>query len=99
MSNRRKNPNVVIAGDFNHPYINWDTQSTTNPATAATHQKLLDVLLCNSLSQVVRDVTRPSSGNILDLINTSNPTLIENVNVHPGTKVTKVSLQITGLSH
>ena len=79
MSNRRKNPNVVIAGDFNHPDINWDTQSTTIPATAATHQKLLDVLLCNSLSQVVRDVTRPSSGNILDLIITSNPTLIENV--------------------
>ena len=84
MSNRRKNQNVVIAGDFIHPDLNWDTQSTTSPATAATHQKLLDVLLCNSVSQVVRDDTRPSSSNILDLIITSNPTLVENVNVHPG---------------
>ena len=32
----------------------------------------------------MRDVTRPSAGNILDLIITSNPTLIENVNVHTG---------------
>nr|XP_054774593.1 uncharacterized protein LOC129282754 [Lytechinus pictus] len=84
MRNRRRQPNVVLAGDFNHPDINWETQSTTNPATTAIHQKLLDVFLSNSLFQMVRDVTRPSSENVLDLVVTSNPALVENVEVHPG---------------
>ncbi|XP_011675592.2 uncharacterized protein LOC105443737 [Strongylocentrotus purpuratus] len=81
---RRSHPNILIAGDFNHPDINWDDQSTTNPATSTCHQKLLDILLHNSLSQTVREVTRPSSNNILDLVVTSNPALVENVCVKSG---------------
>ena len=80
----RSQPSIVITGDFNHPDINWDTQTTTNPATNACHQKLLDILLENFLFQIVREVTRPASGNILDLIITSNPALIQNVSIHPG---------------
>ena len=72
------------AGDFRHPDINWDDQSTTNPATSTCHQKLLDILLHNSLSQTVREVTRPSSNNILDLVVKSNPALVENVCVQSG---------------
>ena len=81
---RRSHPNILIAGDFNHPDIDWESQSTTNPASAASHQKLLDILLQNSLFQTVRGITRPASGNTLDLIVTSNPALVENVTVHPG---------------
>ncbi|XP_041483448.1 uncharacterized protein LOC121430237 [Lytechinus variegatus] len=84
MGNRRAHPNILIAGDFNHPDIDWDEQTTTNPSSSVTHQNLLDILLTNSLFQVVREVTRPSSGNILDLICTSNPGLVDNVEVLPG---------------
>ncbi|XP_072169500.1 uncharacterized protein [Diadema setosum] len=84
MGNRRSHPNILIAGDFNHPDINWESQTTSNPTSATTHQKLLDILLTNSLFQLVRDVTRPSSGNVLDLICTSNPSFVTNVEVLPG---------------
>ncbi|XP_072182188.1 uncharacterized protein [Diadema setosum] len=84
MGNRRSHPNILIAGDLNHPDINWESQTTSNRTSATTHQKLLDILLTNSLFQLVRDVTRPSSGNVLDLICTSNPSFVTNVEVLPG---------------
>ena len=40
--------------------------------------------LQNPLSQTVREVTRPSSNNILDQVVTSNPALVENVCVQSG---------------
>ena len=81
---RRRQPIIVVAGDFNHPNINWDLQSTTDPASAASHQRLLDILLQFSLFQTVRDVTRPASDNILDLVVTTNPALVLDLCIHPG---------------
>ena len=80
---RRSHPNIIIGGDFNLPDINWESGTTTNPCTS-NHQELLDLLLENSLSQVIREVTRPASSNILDLLITSNPALVSDVNVLPG---------------
>ena len=77
-------PNITIWGDFNAPDINWDTWQTTNSSTASSHHKLLSLLFENSLSQMVRQITRPISSNILDLIVTSNPVLVNNVEVLPG---------------
>ena len=45
---------------------------------------LLDFLLNNSLSQLISQATRPTSNNILDLLITSSPNLIENIQTVPG---------------
>ena len=81
---RRSHPNIIIGGDFNLPDINWESCSTSSSSNAGYHQFLLDLLLEHSLVQVVKDITRPVSGNVLDLVITSNPGLISNVCVHPG---------------
>ena len=59
-------------------------QSTKDPTSAASYQRLLDTLLQYSLFQTVRDITRPASGNILDLIVTTHPALIQDLCIHPG---------------
>ena len=45
---------------------------------------LLDFLLNNSLSQLISKATRPTSNNIIDLLITSSPNLIENIQTVPG---------------
>ena len=48
------------------------------------HEVLLDFLLNNSLSQLISQATRPTSNNIIDLLITSSPNLIENIQAVPG---------------
>ena len=74
----KNTPNVVIAGDFNLPDIDWDNQQTTNTRTASKHNKLLEIISEFGLQNMVNDPTRIESGNILDLILTSNPSIITN---------------------
>ena len=76
--------NVVIAGDFNLPDIDWDNQQTTNSRTASKHNKLLEIISEFGLQNMVNDPTRIESGNILDLILTSNPSIITNTHTTPG---------------
>ena len=45
---------------------------------------LIDFLLNNSLSQLISQATRPTSNNILDLLITSSPNFIENIQTVPG---------------
>ena len=40
----KNTPNVVIAGDFNLPDIDWDNQQTTNTRTASKHNKILEII-------------------------------------------------------
>ena len=77
-------PNVVIAGDFNPPDINWTNHQTTNNSTASKHNKLLEITNDFGLQNMVNDPTRIASGNILDLILTSNPSIIINTHTTPG---------------
>ena len=77
-------PNVVIAGDFNLPDINWTNHQTTNNSTASKHNKLLEITNDFGLQNMVNDPTRIASGNILDLILTSNPSIIINTHTTPG---------------
>ena len=81
---RGKLPNIILGGDFNLPDINWDSWTPTKPSTASVHQKFLDFLLENSLSQLVAFITRPVSNSILDLLATTNPQLISNLQPSPG---------------
>ena len=62
-----------MAGDLNLPDIEWDNQQTTNTRTASKHNKLLEIISEFGLQNMVNDPTRIESGNILDLILTSNP--------------------------
>ena len=80
----KKTPNVVIAGDFNLPDIDWDNQQTTNTRTASKHNKLLEIISEFGLQNMVNDQTRIESGNILDLILTGNPSIITNTHTTPG---------------
>lgn len=82
--NGKKYPNVVIGGDFNFPDINWESWSATNIKTASAHNKFLNFLLENSLSQLQTKIPRPISNSVLDLIATTCPQLITNIEVVPG---------------
>ena len=77
-------PNVVIAGDFNLPDINWSKQQITNNRTASKHNKLLEIINEFGLQNMMNNPTRIDSGNILDLILTSNPSIIVNTHTTPG---------------
>ena len=81
---QKNTPNVVIAGDFNLPDIDWNSQQTTNTRTASKHNKLLEIISEFGLQNMVNDPTRIESGNILDLILTSNPSIITNTHTTPG---------------
>ena len=52
--NKRQHPNVIIGGDFNMSDMNWDNWTVKNYSKSKSqHQKFLDFLLNNSLSQLV----------------------------------------------
>ncbi len=77
-------PNIIIAGDFNFPDINWETLSATKSSTAGAHEKFIELLNEFGLMQLNPFVTRPKSNNILDLIVSSNEGLVTNVHTSPG---------------
>ena len=81
---QKSTPNVLIAGDFNLPDIDWDSQLTTKTRTASKLNKLLEIISEFGLQNMVNDPTRIESGNILDLIITSNPSIITNTHTTPG---------------
>lgn len=73
--------NIILGGDFNAPGIDWENeQPGTN--NIALNQHVLDIVKEYSLTQVQLEPTRKQ--NILDLIFTSNQTLVQNVQTIPG---------------
>ena len=78
-----KDTNIILAGDFNSPDINWENHTVSNNATDRPVQELLaDVASSFSLTQIHNHPTRLS--NILDLIFTTNPSLAKNSSSIPG---------------
>nr|XP_054769536.1 uncharacterized protein LOC129277373 [Lytechinus pictus] len=78
----------VLAGDFNMPDIDWDSDSV-KPCPARVYKSstqpctlLLDIASHHNLQQVVNFPTRQQ--NMLDLLFTTNPTLIDSVKPIPG---------------
>lgn len=67
------NYNIVIAGDFNLPYLSWDTLLTTG-VHVKYHQTFLDFVSEHGLVQCVAEPTR--GDNILDLVLVNEPLLI-----------------------
>ena len=77
-------PSVILAGDFNLPDINWENRCSTNAQTAAKHNKLIEIIGEFGLTNMVNEPTRLDSGNILDLVLASNPSLISTINTVAG---------------
>ena len=82
----KKHPNnIMITGDFNLKEINWDNHTVSaNANHIAT--KFYDEIQNNFLTQLVKEPTRYRQGeqaNILDLILTDTPELINNIKICP----------------
>ena len=73
---------LIIGGDFNLPGVDW-TNNTCKPhaASPALCNTLIDIAQDNGLEQIVDEPTR--GDNILDLLFTNNPTLINNAQCMP----------------
>ena len=84
---RRSNPFVVVSGDFNIGDINWTTDPPTPSSTSSSTtdtEYLLNFLDEYSLTQSVTQTSRPVSGKTLDLVLSSAPSLVSNVQIHSG---------------
>ena len=80
-------PNIVLTGDFNLPDIVWDEEDGYSLKSSPTYgtsvnAKLLDIINDHSMFQHVKQSTR--KGNILDLVLTTNPNLVKNVQIVDG---------------
>ena len=75
---------MIIAGDFNLPDISWDKREVkTSPQYGKDFNQLaIDTMDDYALTQMVSEPTR--GNNILDLLFSSCPDLVQNVTVSPG---------------
>ena len=71
------NKDLVLLGDFNSPDIDWPSLSSDSHPSLM----LCDFAFDNSLLQLVHESTH-EKGNILDLVFTSCPAYISNIEVH-----------------
>ena len=81
-----KSPFIVLGGDFNVPGIKWSHDMQATPK-GALQEALIDVARNNYLTQQVTFSTRHDDNgteNILDLLLTSHPSLVNNINPCPG---------------
>ena len=82
-ANGKKNCEVILAGDFNCPDIDWNTNTAHSTGDdRATQQLLVDITSSELLSQVHNSPTR--GPNTLDLVFTTNPSLVKSSVSIPG---------------
>lgn len=78
-----KEKQMIIAGDFNCPDIDWQSLSLrSNAQDKEVQQAILDLSIDFNLTQVIDKPTREK--NILDLLFTNNPSLIKSTANAPG---------------
>lgn len=73
---------VLVLGDFNLPSLQWDREGFLDPASGVD-KLFLETFLVLGLTQWVKEPTFPRSGNILDLILTTECDRVGSVNVLP----------------
>ena len=81
------NRHILVGGDFNLPSINWNTLSVVTPARdSGLCHYFLDIVQDYYLEQLVLEPTRrgATTSNTLDLLLTSKPGLINDVQIIPG---------------
>ena len=83
VSKNRNQDHILLTGDFNCPDINWN-QTTLGPKAndSLVQQELIDITTEAQLTQIHDQATRED--NILDLVFTSNPSLVKNSASTPG---------------
>ena len=79
-------PNILFTGDFNMPSVSWAEDNYSIQPNIAygieVNNKLLDIVNSHFLTQHVK---QPTGGhNILDLVFTSNPDMITNLEIQCG---------------
>ena len=85
LSNTRAHRNAILVGDFNCPYISWDTATVDLHAQQGeVHQALIDITTEIYLTQIHSAPT--CKKNLLDLVFTNTPSLV------------KTSISIPGIS-
>ena len=78
-----KDNQIILAGDFNCPDIDWQSLTVKqNAPDREVQQGLIDVAIDFNLTQVHEKPTRED--NLLDLVFTTNPTLIKSSSTTPG---------------
>ena len=78
-----KDSQILLAGDFNCPDINWQTLTVkSNAQDKEIQQALIDISIDFNLTQVHEKPTRED--NLLDLVFTTNPSLVKSSSNAPG---------------
>ncbi len=77
-------PNLALNGDLNLPCIDWKSGEIRTPAQYGIEVNQLCLDICNNcyLNQTVNEPTRLN--NTLDLILTTNPDLVNSIQLTPG---------------
>ena len=81
--NNTRHKNILPTGDFNLPYMNWDTPChVSGQPGAMEHERFLDIFPDNGLENVVKGATH-DIGSTLDLLVTNNPTAVNRIEILP----------------
>ena len=93
------NCQIMLAGDFNLPDVDWvKNYFTPGGRYPALSKQMIDIVQDYNVHQVVTSPTRED--NILDLVFTNIPSLVQNVNILPGISDHDiVSVEILTSSH
>ena len=77
-------PNIIMAGDFNATDISWDSGTVTGNSDSINARKLIGIVEQFGLTQHQMNISRPASNAVLDLVFSTNPNLVNKVEVVPG---------------
>jgi len=81
--NKRGRSTLLVSGDFNVGGVDWDALTTkVNANNKGTCKRMLDIITDGGLSQLQKKPT--CQGEVLDLLCTSNPSLLKSINTIPG---------------
>ena len=79
-----KHMQCVIGGDFNLPGFNWLEEEILDGHGQSKCDMCVNMINEHGLSQHNKEISRPVSNNILDLIMTNNPSSVSHVFCTPG---------------
>ena len=80
--NRNSSPNLILAGNFNLPDIEWQDGHGYPLTMSEINSLFLDMVNEYGLEQCIQEPTRQD--HILDLVFASQPSLIESITTTPG---------------